>query len=253
MALEMKFGGDRKRLMALGILGVVLVVILYLNYFSGPDIPDRPVARTSATNTAPMANLPTTAAIAARKTDEKKRIQVDRRAQEFRPRVGPARPEERPDPMTVDPTLRLELLARLEKVQISGGMRSLFDFSNMPSSASTASVAKIIPSPRTAPKAPKPFIGPMPEPPPVPKPVVQKPIAPPIPLKFYGFTSAPRGGARRAFFLDGDEIVVAAEGELVKRRYKVIRIGLANVTMEDTQFEQQQTLPIVPDPGGGGL
>ena len=129
---------------------------------------------------------------------------------------------------------------------------SLFDFSNIPTASTTAGpVAKIIPSPKSAPKTPKPFIGPMPEPKPPPPVVAQKPIAPPIPLKFYGFTSAPRGGSKRAFFLDGDEIVVAGEGELIKRRYKVIRIGLANVTMEDTQFQQQQTLPIVSEVGGG--
>lgn len=252
MALEMKFGADRKQLKILGALGVVLVIILYFNYFSGPDIPERSAPRTSATNTAPVTSLPATTSTATRsKAEERKRIQVDRRAQEFRPRVGPARPEDRPDPMTVDPTLRLDLLARLERVKVSGGTRSLFDFSNMPSSASP--VARIIPSPKKTPSAPKAFVGPMPEPPPAPKPVVQKPIAPPIPLKFYGFTSAPRGGNKRGFFLDGEEIVVAAEGDLIKQRYKVIRIGLSNVTMEDTQYQQQQTLPIVPDTSGGGI
>ena len=154
--------------------------------------------------------------------------------------------------MTVDPTLRLELLARLEKVQISGGMRSLFDFSNVPMS-DTGPIARIIPSPKKGPASPKPFIGPMTKPPDPPKLVVQPPQAPPIPLKFYGFTSGSRGANKRGFFLDGEEIVVASEGELIKKRYKVIRIGLANVTMEDTQYSQQQTLPIVPDNSGGGI
>ncbi|MBM3758721.1 MAG: hypothetical protein FJW36_00580 [Acidobacteria bacterium] len=246
MALEMKFGGDRKQFMTLGILGVVLLVILYMNYFSGPSYEERPTPRPQA---APAANAPLPA---IKKTDDRKR-QVDRRAQEFRPRIGPARPEDRLDPMTVDPTLRLELLAKLEKVQITGGTRSLFDFSNLPTVAANTNVPKIIPSPKKGPTAPKPFIGPMNEPPPPPKPVVTKPNAPPIPLKFYGFTSAPRGGNKKGFFLDGEDIVVAGEGDLIKKRYKVIRIGLANVTMEDTQFEQQQMLPIVPDNGGGGF
>ena len=252
MALEMKFGGDKKQLRTLGILGLVLLVIIYWNYFSGPDTPARQAPRSAATNTAPIPSLPSTTATTSRKTDEKRRTQVDRRAQEFRPRVGPARPEDRPDPMTVDPTLRLELLARLEKVQISGGMRSLFDFSNVPMS-DTGPIARIIPSPKKGPASPKPFIGPMTKPPDPPKVVVQPPQAPPIPLKFYGFTSGSRGANKRGFFLDGEEIVVASEGELIKRRYKVIRIGLANVTMEDTQYSQQQTLPIVPDNSGGGI
>lgn len=251
MALEMKFGGDKKQLRTLGILGVVLLVILYFNYFSGPDTSTSSPRRTSATNATPQMSLPSTTATSARKTEEKKRIQVDRRAQEFRPRVGPARPEDRPDPMTVDPTLRLERLVRLEKIQISGGSRSLFDFSNMPSNA--PEVAKIIPSPKKLVAAPKPFVGPMNKQPDPPKLVAAPPIAPPIPLKFYGFTSGSRGANKKGFFLDGDDIIVAGEGDLIKKRYKVIRIGLANVTMEDTQFQQQQTLPIVPDNSGGGI
>jgi hypothetical protein len=247
MALEMKFGGDPKQMKVLGVLGVVLVVILYFNYFSGPEETPRSPQRTASTNSIPQANLPATSALVV-----KKKTQVDRRTQEFRPRVGPARPEDRLDPMKVDPSLRLELLARLEKVQISGGSRSLFDFSNVPSPVA-ANIPKIIPSPKKGPSAPKPFIGPMNKPPDPPPLVAQKPIAPPIPLKFYGFTSGARGALRRGFFLDGDDIIVAAEGELIKKRYKVIRIGLANVTMEDTQFEQQQTLPIVPDNGSGGI
>ncbi len=252
MGLEMKFGGDPKQLRTLGILGVVLLVILYFNYFSGPDAPEPSRPRTAGTNTAPQMNLPSTTATTVRKTtEEKKRVQVDRRAQEFRPRVGPARPEDRPDPMTVDPTLRLERLFRLEKIQISGGSRSLFDFSNMPSNA--PSVAKIIPSPKKMAAAPKPFIGPMNKQPDPPKLVAAPPVAPPIPLKFYGFTSGSRGANKKGFFLDGEDIVVASEGELINKRYKVIRIGLANVTIEDTQFQQQQTLPIVPDNSGGGI
>lgn len=246
MALEMKFGGDRKQFITLGILGIVLAGVIYMNYFSGPEIASSPAPRpsTAAPAPPPVAPRPATAA---------KKLQLDRRAQEFRPRVGAARPEDRLAPMSVDPTLRLDLLARLEKIQITGGTRSLFDFSNIAAAPVPTGPqgARIIAAPKKAPAAPKPFIGPMPEPPPAPKPVVQKPVAPPIPLRFYGFLSAPRGGSKRAFFLDGDDIVVGSEGDLLKNRYRLIRIGLNNVTMEDTQFQQQQTLPIVPDNGGG--
>ncbi len=43
---------------------------------------------------------------------------------------------------------------------------------------------------------------------------------------------------------------MAAEGELVKKRYKVVRIGVNSVTMEDTQFEGQQTLQLTKEQGG---
>ena len=70
-----------------------------------------------------------------------------------------------------------------------------------------------------------------------------KPQAPPIPLKFYGFTAA-RAGLKRAFFLEGEDVYVANEGDIVKKRYKVVRVNLNSVVMEDTEYKQQQTLPL---------
>jgi len=70
-----------------------------------------------------------------------------------------------------------------------------------------------------------------------------KPQAPPIPLKFYGFTSA-RAGLKRAFFLEGEDVYVANEGDIVKKRYKVVRVNLNSVVVEDTEYKQQQTLPL---------
>jgi hypothetical protein len=87
-----------------------------------------------------------------------------------------------------------------------------------------------------------------PQPPPAPAPPPTDPTAPPIALKYYGFATPRSSGNKRAFFLDNDDIIVAAEGELIKRRYKLVKIGVNSVTMEDTQFKsQQQTLPLAPD------
>ena len=47
------------------------------------------------------------------------------------------------------------------------------------------------------------------------------------------------------FLLDGDEILYAAEGDTLKRRYKVIRIMPTSVLMEDTESKHQQPLPLV--------
>src|SRR6185437_16230690 len=69
------------------------------------------------------------------------------------------------------------------------------------------------------------------------------PPPPPIPLKFYGFST--KTGAKRAFFLDGDDIDVAAEDDVIKNRYKVIRIGVNSVVVEDLNFKHQQTLPLI--------
>jgi hypothetical protein len=37
---------------------------------------------------------------------------------------------------------------------------------------------------------------------------------------------------------------MAKEGETVKRRYRVVRIGVNSVVMEDTENKHQQTLPL---------
>jgi hypothetical protein len=69
------------------------------------------------------------------------------------------------------------------------------------------------------------------------------PHAPPIPLKFYGY--AKTTAARQAFFLDGDDPLIKGENDIIRGRYKIIRIGINSATVEDLQFHDQQTLPLV--------
>ena len=144
------------------------------------------------------------------------------------------------DPSSIDPTLHLDLLAKLQDVKVEAGTRSLFEIGKEP-------VADV----KVAGKEPdkiaivKPFVGPKEPPPPPPPP--PDPKAPPIPLKFYGFVNPSKAASdKRAFFLDGEDIVIAAEGELVKKRYKIVRIGVNSAVVEDTQFKSnnQQTLPL---------
>jgi len=165
---------------------------------------------------------------------------------EFRPSLRRARPEERPDPMTVDPTLRLELLARLQKVEAERPRRSLFDFSAPPPPPLKTPEPKVVPRPAeevdNSESESKPAEIEA-------RPV--KPPPPPIPLKFYGFISPAERAERRAFFLDGDDIFVAGEGELIRKRYKVVRIGLNSAVVEDTEHNHQQTLPLIEQKGQG--
>jgi hypothetical protein len=80
--------------------------------------------------------------------------------------------------------------------------------------------------------------------PPKPPPPAPPPPPPAIPLKFYGFTSY-RQGVKRAFFMEGEDIFVAAEGDTIKNRYKIIRIGVNSAVVEDINFKNQQTLPLL--------
>jgi hypothetical protein len=220
----MKVGAEPKKVAILGVLGVVLAYFVYSNLASD-DIP--------APSGTPAASGSRAAAVDSELSQPQ--------AAEVRPRP-PLRPgrqsqlrlafsNRQVDPTSVDPTLRLDLLAKVQAVTLQGGERNLFQFGAAP-----------------MPKTPEPKV--------IPKPVEAQPAAeakpaepvkpppPPIPLKFYGYTSQPREGQKKAFFLDGEEIVVAGEGEVVRKRYKVVRIGINSVVVEDTEHKHQQTLPL---------
>ncbi|MBZ5577283.1 MAG: hypothetical protein LAP40_12045 [Acidobacteriia bacterium] len=168
------------------------------------------------------------------RTAQRSRIQSD----EFHPVLHSKRPEDRIDPAKVDPTLRLDLLAKLERVDASAPGRNLFQFGPPPAPAVVKGPEpKVIPQPLPVAAASGPA----------------QPLAPPppprIPLRYYGFTSVSGATAKTAFFLDGDEILVAKEGETLKRRYRVVSIGLNSVVMEDTESKHQQTIPMEPANG----
>ena len=159
--------------------------------------------------------------------------------QQFRPSLKPAA-ENAVSPSEIDPTLRLDLLARLQKVPLEGGQRSLFEFSQAP-----IPLAK---EPGKIPIHGKKGAAEIAQGPPVPAGPPPPPPPAPIPLKFYGFVApASQNAPKRAFFLDGDDIFVAGEGDLVKKKYKILRIGINSAVVEDTGDNHQQTLSLVPE------
>jgi hypothetical protein len=235
----MKLSPERKRLAFLvGVLVLLGGYSFYSNVLSGPSSPEpsrpsRPIAQTGSkralgdgpdTETQPATRRPAAAA---------------RSNEEFRPSMK-RRPEDRLDPMSIDPTLRKDLLAKVQAVNIEGGRRNLF----------AVGAAPLPPEPKVnvAQNKPAVVMGPQLAPPPPPKPT--DPPPPPITLKYYGYSSARGDNRKHAFFLDGDDILVAAEGETVKKRYRVVRIGVNSVVMEDTQFKHEQTLPLQEEAAG---
>jgi hypothetical protein len=223
----MKLGAEPKKIAILGALLVVAAVMFYFNSTDDPSGSAAPVPRPAqvgpAASSRPVA--PPAAAVPA--------ARAARRTPEFRPSIR--RPGEAPlDPAKIDPTLRVDLLEKLQTVTFTGSGRNIFEFGAPPPPppSERPPEPKIIPKPNGIVESAE-IVKPAETP---------KPVAPPIPLKFYGFVSTPRGADRKGFFLDGEDIVVAAEGETIKNRYKVVRIGLNSVEMEDLQFEQKQTL-----------
>ncbi len=228
-------GASRKQLIWLGILGLILVGVLIYNFSSSSTPVPMTASAPVAANPVPLKAIPTTPALNATRRQS-------RRAENFLPSL---KLKEGTDVTKIDPTLRLDLLAKLKNAEMKGGARSVFTFGAAP----PPPVDPIHPPAMTR------IIGPMPPPPPV-DPVKEALDAkaradkalPPIPLKFYGYSA--RGGTKRAFFLDGDEIQVAGENELIKNRYKVVRIGVNSVVVEDTQNKHEQTLPLIEELAG---
>ena len=234
-----KSGVDRKRVMWLGgLLGVALLIFIVNRNSSNEGGPSEPApkARPSAPG-GPQAGFETYGARpAGRASTRIEREGMGRILGDFQPSMKP----KNVDPTTIDPTLHLDELAKLQNVTADGARRSLFKFSEGP--PPEALLAKNEP-PKI--KIVHDMVGPKPQPPPPPP----APPAPPpaIPLKFYGFVDPKKtGGEKRAFFLDGEDIIVAGEGDMVKKRYKIVHIGVNSAVVEDTQAQNnQQTLPLV--------
>ena len=72
------------------------------------------------------------------------------------------------------------------------------------------------------------------DPPPPPEP-------PKLPLKFFGYGTVPYGSARRAFFTDGEEVHVVAEGELLLNRFRILKVGNASLEFEEVSSGRRGT------------
>lgn len=232
----MKLGAEPKQVAILvGVLAIGAVAS-----FIGSDSPRSQQTSTKAARPAqPMVGGPRTLPVVAA-SQTKPRPALRAAVQEFKPVLKSRRVEDRLDPTTIDPTLRLDLVKRLARVKIEGGTRTIFDFGAGPA-PKQPDPPKIFPKPPVD----RAKLTPSPGPPinlMTPGAQPQKPQAPPMRLKFYGFVGGARTKTKRAFFLDGEDIFVAGEGDVIQKRYKVVRIGLNSVVMEDLEFKSEQTL-----------
>lgn len=122
---------------------------------------------------------------------------------------------------SLDPTLQTDLLKISEETKYQGSGRNIF---------------KVFVEPPPQPIVP-PVKPPEPSGPPAPPP------PPPINLKFYGFAT-PTGGAKRIFLAQGEDVFIAKEGDIVDRRYKVVRISNVSVEILDVLSNNRQNIPL---------
>ena len=83
-----------------------------------------------------------------------------------------------------------------------------------------------------------------PQPPSPPKQEEQQQVSlPVIGLRFFGFATRV-GSVMRAFLAEGDDVFVAGEGEIVNRRYRIVRISPSSVEIEDVLTNHSQNIPL---------
>jgi hypothetical protein len=139
--------------------------------------------------------------------------------------IGGARSAPKLVSTNLDPTLHPEWMTATETMTYSGTGRNIF---------SLVSAPPVIEQPKASARPVKVVdAGPPPPPPP-----------PVIDLKFFGF-SAEKSGLKKAFLLRGEDVFVAAEGDVVDRRYRVVKILPFSVQVEDLPYKNTQTLPLV--------
>jgi len=236
-----KLGAQPKQMAILGVLVVILLVVYLIN--RSPSLPDsatqapRPETSTASVPVYPAAPRSVGSSQRSGPMPMQRGRGGSNSVDDFRPSL---KLPEGTDISRIDPTLKLDLLAKLRSAPIEGGSRSIFEFAQPPPPP-PPKVAPIKPGPTVAANSlAQPAADAKPAPPPL----------PPIPLKFYGYANTPRGATKRAFFVDGEDIFVAGENELIRSRYKVIRIGINSAIVEDTTNNNQQTLPLIAELAG---
>jgi hypothetical protein len=123
---------------------------------------------------------------------------------------------------SLDPTLRFDLLKSSEDMTYKGNGRNIFSSQAPPPEIPKAEQAALLQQQQ------------QPQPPPPP---------PPSGLKFYGF-AGPKNGVKKVFLLKGEDIFLAKEGDVVDRRYKIVRVGTTSVEVQDVLTNHTETLPL---------
>jgi len=83
--------------------------------------------------------------------------------------------------------------------------------------------------------------------PPPPPPPPSLPTLPPN-MKFFGYGTVPNGTSRRAFLTDGDQVFVVGEGDTLLGRYRVLKIGNANLDFEEISTGRRNSTPLQEQP-----
>jgi hypothetical protein len=128
-----------------------------------------------------------------------------------------------------NPQLHVDKLAAARKTEYKSNGRNIF-----------SPIPPPPPQPLHPERSTPQITGPPPPPPP-----------PTLPVKFFGYGTVPNGTARRAFFTDGEDVYIVAEGEVLLNRFRILKVGNASLDFEEVSsgrrgtaaLEEQGTAP----------
>jgi hypothetical protein len=210
---------DNKQVIVVSVFGALLLIFLIYGYnafFGGPSSPP-PVAAPATVHTPAKSS-----------TGEKPESSSNGGKGGTPAAAGVAATKMASTSASLDPTLDESAMLRTESLVYSGSGRNIFSAIYVP----PVVIPKDVPKARPGPIAPPVPTGPPPPPPP-----------PPINLKFFG-TAVRTNGVRQAFLLNGEDVYLAAAGDIVARKYKIVSIGANSIQVEDLQYSDTQTLPL---------
>ena len=205
----MKVGAENRTKLiaavALGVLALGLAATRFLTFFGGGS---SDVTSASATHTVPSATELSNQPAQPTSRNNSRTRSTGKKAS---------------GASSLDPSLHLDLLKASEDTKYEGTGRNIFR-------------VFVEPPPRIV-KNPVLDQQPVAQSPPPPAP------PPPINLTFYGFAT-PTGGTKRIFLAQGEDVFIAKEGDIVDRRYKVVRISQNAVEILDVLSNNRQSIPL---------
>lgn len=201
----MNLGAENRKKTIIAVILFAIAMIMTIRMFSGGSSSSNPpVVRASQTE-------PNVPAPPARKTSRRTPRQTGKATN-----AGPVTPN-------LDPRLRINELREAETTEYTGKGRNIFRA-------------------QSDPEIPRPIAPAIPKPQPVDTGPPTPPPPPPINLKFFGIAS--QQGSRRAILSSGDDVFVVREGEIVQRRYKIVKLNPTSIEVQDVLNNNLQTIPL---------
>ena len=127
-------------------------------------------------------------------------------------------------PLDVDsPALKLYLLDRLQKSIYTGRHENIFAYRAPRELAKTPDATHNANPPSDTTQGPPPLVP---------------------PYRFFGYVMNLPSGNRRGFFQNGEDVFIAAEGEVLQNRFRILRISNNAAEVEEIASGRRASVPI---------